>query len=65
VGSIPSGYYSCLRQGRDGTSVVDSTKWQKFVILDVCVAGINETTASDCGYGGGGGETGTLYSCLI
>ena len=30
----------------------------------MCVAGIKETTASDCGYGGGG-ETGTLYSCLI
>jgi len=29
----------------------------------MCVAGIKETTAGDCGCGGG--ETRTLYSCLI
>ena len=43
---------------------VTVSKWQEFVIFDGCVAGIKKTSASDCGYGGGGG-TRTLYSCLI
>jgi hypothetical protein len=45
---------------------VTVSKWQKFVLFVVCVAGIKDTTTSVCcgGFGGGGGNY-TFYACLI
>jgi hypothetical protein len=55
--------YSYLRQGSDGMSKSDSTKMARVCIWCVWGRKKKETTASDCGYGGG--ETRALYSWLI
>jgi len=55
--------YSCLWQGSDGTSEGDSIKMAEICTIS-CVCCRDKGDNNKC-CGGLGGETGTLYSCLI